>query len=366
MKYLQLRRVSASLLSLLMTGFWAVPSTGAASYTVRPGDTFSKIARRHGLSLHELLKANPTENPDLILPGDTIRLPEREKDSKPARRTGGRAAEPPASRTVLVSSAGGGAPRATYQVQKGDTLYRIAVKFGGTPEQLMKLNGLDRPEDLRAGQTLKLPAEARKASSPASKPSRSGATAKTAAPSPSKPKRAEAVDLTPPEPRRTAARRSSSGTSSGAIAGKPAASKPAPVKKRVAPAEPEPSPFAEESRERETFSVRRRPAAPVQEAAFEPAPAGVRSVNWSSKPEPEEEEEPEDISSSEEESGAEETPGRPPRVGVRVRPGVTLEEIAGEFGTTPEKLKELNNLSDFDQIGARPMLYVPWPAGAEY
>ena len=45
-------------------------------YTVMSGDTMYKIAAQHGVSLDELLKANPgIVNPDLIFPGQVIEIP---------------------------------------------------------------------------------------------------------------------------------------------------------------------------------------------------------------------------------------------------------------------------------------------------
>jgi len=49
--------------------------TGDAVYTVDYGDTLWSIARDHGLSLETLLERNPQiKNPNLVQPGDTIRL----------------------------------------------------------------------------------------------------------------------------------------------------------------------------------------------------------------------------------------------------------------------------------------------------
>ena len=41
-----------------------------------------------------------------------------------------------------------------YQVQRGDTLYRIAVRFGTTVPALASLNGISNPNRIYAGQTL--------------------------------------------------------------------------------------------------------------------------------------------------------------------------------------------------------------------
>jgi murein DD-endopeptidase MepM/ murein hydrolase activator NlpD len=45
-----------------------------------------------------------------------------------------------------------------YEVQKGDTLYRLARRFGTTVERLMALNAIDKPESMQAGARLVIPA----------------------------------------------------------------------------------------------------------------------------------------------------------------------------------------------------------------
>lgn len=47
----------------------------ASSYTVQKGDSLSKIAKKHGMSLKELIDLNPQiTNPDIIYVGDSVRL----------------------------------------------------------------------------------------------------------------------------------------------------------------------------------------------------------------------------------------------------------------------------------------------------
>ena len=51
----------------------ASPANG--KYTVQPGDSLSKIAKKHGVSLSQILTANPQiKNPDLIHPQEVINL----------------------------------------------------------------------------------------------------------------------------------------------------------------------------------------------------------------------------------------------------------------------------------------------------
>jgi murein DD-endopeptidase MepM/ murein hydrolase activator NlpD len=47
--------------------------------------------------------------------------------------------------------------RTSYVVKSGDTVYRIAAKFGISTTALMSANGLSNPRDLRLGQVLTIP-----------------------------------------------------------------------------------------------------------------------------------------------------------------------------------------------------------------
>lgn len=51
------------------------PAPAARTYTVRKGDTLSAIAQRHGTTWQELARTNQLANPDLIHPGQVLRLP---------------------------------------------------------------------------------------------------------------------------------------------------------------------------------------------------------------------------------------------------------------------------------------------------
>ena len=51
-------------------------------YKVKPGDTLSKVAKRNGISLAQLLKANPQiTNPDRIQVGQVVNLPDTSTDT---------------------------------------------------------------------------------------------------------------------------------------------------------------------------------------------------------------------------------------------------------------------------------------------
>ena len=58
----------------------ATPQEGAKRkrkvYVVKPGDTPSGIAEKTGVSLEQLEKANPDLDPQLLAPGQRIRIPQ--------------------------------------------------------------------------------------------------------------------------------------------------------------------------------------------------------------------------------------------------------------------------------------------------
>lgn len=54
----------------------ALGLAASATYTVQPGDTLSEVARDHGVSVAALAGANGIEDPDHVLAGTTLSLPD--------------------------------------------------------------------------------------------------------------------------------------------------------------------------------------------------------------------------------------------------------------------------------------------------
>lgn len=113
------------------------PVTGNR-YTIQSGDTMGRIAAKFGVSTQTLLSANGLSATSIIYPGRTIAIP-------------GAAAIPaaPAQATPAAGS--------SYVVQSGDTVSRIASKFGVTAQALLDANGLGWSSIIYAGKSLKLP-----------------------------------------------------------------------------------------------------------------------------------------------------------------------------------------------------------------
>lgn len=111
-----------------------VDTTPPSFYIVQPGDTLYLIARRFGITLDQLLAANPQiTDSNRIFPGQRINIP-----------TG-----PPPSGTTF------------YVVQRGDTLFGIAQRFGTTISVLLSLNpGITNPNLIFPGQRILVPVSA--------------------------------------------------------------------------------------------------------------------------------------------------------------------------------------------------------------
>ena len=103
--------------------------TPSGAVTVRSGDTLSGIAARNGVSLGDLLAANPQiRNPNLIYPGQTVHLP------------------------------GGGGGGGEVTVRSGDTLSGIAARNNVSLGALLSANpGITNPDLIHPGQVVRLP-----------------------------------------------------------------------------------------------------------------------------------------------------------------------------------------------------------------
>lgn len=105
------------------------------TYTVQPGDSLYKIARRFHVSLETLISVNQIANRKLIHPGQVLLLP---------------------GSGAAVKSAATVAGESTYVVQRGDTVYKIARRFGLSWQKLAAANHLSDPSRLDVGQVLVL------------------------------------------------------------------------------------------------------------------------------------------------------------------------------------------------------------------
>jgi LysM repeat protein len=152
----------------------AVPAHRAAAspaaYVVRPGDTVSAIAIRHGLRPADVLAWNGLGWRSVIYPGQKLRLTSTPAAAKPAAEPAAKAAPKPAAKPAAAAT--------THTVVRGDTVYAIARKYGTTVAKIIAANGLSRAALIHPGQKLRIGA------APAAAPKAPAAAKAPAAPKP--------------------------------------------------------------------------------------------------------------------------------------------------------------------------------------
>ncbi|CAN5493088.1 hypothetical protein BH10ACT6_BH10ACT6_05970 [soil metagenome] len=137
-------KTAASSISAARAGSTALASTAPTSYRVTAGDTVSSIAGRFGLSTASVLAANGLSWKSLIFPGQVLKLSSATASS-------------PTSAPVAASPAASTAP-GRYTIQKGDTISKIAARFGVTTQAVLTANGLGWSSIVYGGQTIVIPA----------------------------------------------------------------------------------------------------------------------------------------------------------------------------------------------------------------
>ncbi len=141
----------------------AVLPGGGNSYAIRSGDTLADVAERFGISLEDLLAANPDINPATLHVGDVIALPQGTDPAAPEPTEEPAAEDTPTPEAEPTEPLPTNTPSSlgqTYTVQSGDIPVTIAEKFGITVEELLAANpGIDAT-NLQIGQVLVIPAAA--------------------------------------------------------------------------------------------------------------------------------------------------------------------------------------------------------------
>lgn len=102
------------------------PISGTYTIIIQSGDCLNSISRRYGVSVDDLVSLNGISNPDLIYAGYELLIPQTSNSS------------------------------ATYTVQSGDTLSKIALHNSTSVEALAALNGIDNVNLIYIGQVIKL------------------------------------------------------------------------------------------------------------------------------------------------------------------------------------------------------------------
>lgn len=126
--------------------FTLITVVSALTYRVKWGDTLLKIANQFGTSVEAISQENQISNPNLIYVDQLLNIP-------------GTGEEPPPSTTPEPSPPPSPPPSSgsSYVVKAGDTLSKIAARFGTTYMAIARLNGIANPNLISVGQVLQIP-----------------------------------------------------------------------------------------------------------------------------------------------------------------------------------------------------------------
>lgn len=100
---------------------------------IQRGDTLSKIAVEYGTTVERLVELNNINNPNLIIAGNTLLVPKNGAQN---------------TETIIQ-----------YVVKSGDTLNRIALRYGTTVEELVQLNNISNPNLIYVNQIIEIPTQ---------------------------------------------------------------------------------------------------------------------------------------------------------------------------------------------------------------
>ena len=110
-------------------------STGKRYYIVKPGDTLSEIALQYGTTVNEIVSLNNIQNANLIYPGEKLIIAQKSTVQEREERATG---------------------KIIYTVKTGDTLSKIANKYGVTVEHIAKMNNITNVNLIYPGQKLRI------------------------------------------------------------------------------------------------------------------------------------------------------------------------------------------------------------------
>ncbi|RPH94457.1 LysM peptidoglycan-binding domain-containing protein [candidate division KSB1 bacterium] len=129
-------------------------------YKVHRGESLGQISRQLGVSVEEIIKQNRIADPNVIQPGQKLRIRiggagDSTAEAKPDKSepTQDAVVEAPAPDKNLMTAANDSTPQ-RHKVQAGETVWSIARTYNQDPMKILSWNGLLRDSTIFPGQEL--------------------------------------------------------------------------------------------------------------------------------------------------------------------------------------------------------------------
>ena len=290
------------------------------TYTVRPGDTVWRIAMNHRVSPGEIMQLNGLKS-DQVNKGQTLKIPAKGSvPSSPSKSTAAKSNSTPAPKPSVAS---GG----THTIQKGETFSQIAQQHGISQTALKQANPQVNPDVIIVGAKLNLP---------------SGTKAKTVS-TPPTPTPAEPTTTTTTGSQRHTVRPGETLSSIASSYGVSATS----LQRSNTLANPDRLSIGQVLTIPSGGSASPARSTPPAPSPKTPTPSYPNSLTTNTP------------------SPAPVSPGPAPQtnprgvLSYRVHSTDTLESIASTFGTTPEKIRELNRKPAGSKVTTDEEILVP-------
>jgi murein DD-endopeptidase MepM/ murein hydrolase activator NlpD len=154
-----MRRALRHALGLLVVAALFLPAPtfaqDAGTYTVAPGDTLGAIANRFGVTVEDLAAVNGIADPNLLAVGQVLAIP-----------NGTGVAVASADAGVSTGAAAYSGPTGSVLARPGDTIARLAARYGQDPAVIATINRVEPASRLFPGEPVNLPADVAPARAP--------------------------------------------------------------------------------------------------------------------------------------------------------------------------------------------------------